>query len=551
MAKYIVVCGGVISGTGKGVSIASLGLLLSMRGLKVIPIKFDPYLNTNAGILAPREHGEVFLCDDGSETDLDLGTYERIIGCQVSSKNILTSGTVYKEIINEQEEGKYLGQTVQICPHVTDKIISRLTDLGKDADIVLVEIGGTVGDSESYPFLEAMRQFKQKNWNDVIISLVAPVLWIPTIKEFKTKPLQQAVQGMQGSGLQPELLFCRTDRPIPNPILDKISNITNVPRSAVFEAPDVKSVYQVPIEFYNRHVDDLIIDKFHLTRNGVRIHKYRDLVEKYIGSDELKTIKIGILNKYDNFDEAYLSLKEAVFHAAVAKNVKVEIKWINANDVEDCKDNKCLKEFFADIDGLIVPGGFDSRGVEGKIRAIKYVREKKIPFLGICLGLQCAVIEFARSIGWDDANSEEFDKTTKYPVVHFIPGQQDIKKKSGTMRLGAYSCELQKDSLAYEYYKKKIISERHRHRYEVNNDLVSMAEFKNKGFIVTGRNPETDLIEIMELERTVHPYFVATQAHPEFKSKLQQASPLFVGLIENASKKKSEVLNTLSSNNAG
>lgn len=546
MAKYIVVCGGVISGTGKGVSIASLGLLLAMRGLKIVPIKFDPYLNTNAGVLAPREHGEVFLCDDGSETDLDLGTYERIINCQVSSKNILTSGTVYKEIIEEQDQGKYLGQTVQIVPHVTDKIINRLLDLGKDADIVLVEIGGTVGDSESYPFLEAIRQFKQKNWNDVVISLVAPVLWIPTIKEFKTKPFQQAVQGMQSSGLQPEILFCRTDRPIPANILEKISNLTNVPKSAVFEAPDVASVYQVPIEFYNRHVDDLIIDKFHLTRNGVRIHKYRDLVEKYIGNKEIDTVRIAVLNKYDNCDEAYLSLKEAIFHAAVAKNVKAEIVWINADEVESCKDNKCLNKLFENIDGMIVPGGFDVRGVEGKIKGIRYVREKKIPFLGICLGLQCAVIEFARSIGWEDATSEEFDSCTKHPVVHYIPGQEKITKKSGTMRLGSYMCELNKDSISYEYYKKKTISERHRHRYEVNNELVSLPEFENKGLKVTGRNPDTNLIEIMELEKDLHPFFVGTQAHPEFKSRLQNASPLFVGLIENAVKRKDESINSVS-----
>lgn len=540
MAKYIVVCGGVISGTGKGVSIASLGLLLSLRGLKIVPIKFDPYLNTNAGVLAPREHGEVFLCDDGSETDLDLGTYERIINCQVSSKNILTSGTVYKEIIEEQDQGKYLGQTVQIVPHVTDKIINRLLDLGKDADIVLVEIGGTVGDSESYPFLEAVRQFKQRNWNDVIISLVAPVLWVPTIKEFKTKPFQQAVQCMQSNGLQPEILFCRTDREIPKSILDKISNLTNVPRSAVFEAPDVCSVYQVPLEFYNRHVDDLIIDKFHLTRNGVRIHKYRDLVEKYIGNQELITVRVAVLNKYDNCDEAYLSLKEAIFHAAVNKNVKAEIVWINADDVEACKDQKCLNKLFENIDALIVPGGFDSRGVEGKIRGIKYVRERKIPFLGICLGLQCAVIEFARHIGWEDANSEEFNPHTKNPVVHYIPGQEKITKKSGTMRLGSYACELSKESIAYEMYKKKTVFERHRHRYEVNNELVNQNDFKNKGFTVTGRNPDTDLIEIMELDKDIHPYFIGTQAHPEFKSRLQSASPLFVGLIENALKKKTE-----------
>ena len=543
MAKYIVVCGGVISGTGKGVSIASLGLLLALRGLKVVPIKFDPYLNTNAGVLAPREHGEVFLCDDGSETDLDLGTYERIINCQVSSKNILTSGTVYKEIIEEQDQGKYLGQTVQIVPHVTDKIIGRLLDLGKDADIVLVEIGGTVGDAESYTFLEAVRQFKQRNWNDVLITLVAPVLWVPTIKEFKTKPLQQAVQCMQSNGLQPEVLFCRTDRDIPKGILEKISNLTNVSRSSVFEAPDVKSVYQVPIEFYNRHVDDLVIDKFHLTRNGVRIHKYRDLVEKYVNSDDLQTVRIAVLNKYDNCDEAYLSLKEAIFHAAVAKNVKAEIVWINADEVEACRDLKCVAKLVENIDGMIVPGGFDVRGVEGKIKGIKYVRENKVPFLGICLGLQCAVIEFARFVGWEDATSEEFNTNTKHPVVHYIPGQEKITKKSGTMRLGSYSCELAKDSIAYEWYKKKIIHERHRHRYEVNNELVSLESFKNKGFHVTGRNPDTGLIEIMELERSIHPYFVGTQAHPELKSRLMGASPLFVGLIENSLKKKFENIN--------
>ena len=534
MAKYFVVVGGVFSGIGKGISIASIGYLLSLRGLRVAPIKFDPYLNVDAGILSPHQHGEVFLCNDGSETDLDLGHYERIIGCQLSKKNIYTSGTLYKEIIEEQEDGKYLGETVQFIPHVTNKIIEKLKILGKDSDVVLVEIGGTVGDIESGPFMEAIRQFKQKNPDDVIVALCAPILWVPTIKEFKTKPLQQAVQTMQSCGLQPEVLLCRADREVPNKILDKISALTNVPKDAVFEALDVKSIYQVPIEFYNRHVDDLIIDKFHLPRNGLRIHKYKELVEKYVNCDDLLSVKIGILGKYDNCDEAYLSLKEAIFHAAVFCNVKVDITWISAQEFEINKD---ASKVISELDGLIVPGGFDSRGVEGKINGISIVRNKKIPFLGICLGLQCAVIEFSRFVGLEDANSQEFNPDTKYPVVHFIAGQEKLKKKAATMRLGAYDCDLVKDSLAFDLYKKKTISERHRHRYEVNDELIDDS-FAKEGFRITGRHPETNLVEIIEIDRNIHPFFIATQAHPEFKSRLTTPSPLFLGLIEAAKKKK-------------
>lgn len=544
MSKYIAIFGGVISGTGKGISAASMGFLLSLRGHKIQPIKFDPYFNTNAGVLAPREHGEVFLCDDGSETDLDLGHYERIIGVQVSARNILTSGTLYKELLKEEEEGKYLGQTVQVIPHLTDKIQSRLLALGKEAEIVICEIGGTVGDLESGPFLEAIRQFKQKNWDDVLIVLVSPILWIPTIKEFKTKPLQNSVKELQSFGLQPDILFCRIDREMPVKMLDKISNLTNVPREAVFDAPDVSTIYQVPIEFYNRHVDDLIADKFHLKRNGCRIHKYRELVEKYVNHEDMPVVNIGIVGKYDNCDEAYLSLKEAVYHAAVEHEVKAEIKWINAKELEQAKDMRGVWKYFENIDGVIVPGGFDCSGVEGKIRAIKYVREKKIPFLGICLGLQCAVIEIARNLcHLDGANSIEFDKDTKHPVIHFVEGQESIRKKSGTMRLGAYDCELVKGSLIHELYKKTIISERHRHRYEVNSEYISTLE--KAQLIVSGVNPDTKLIEMMELDRSVHPYFVATQAHPEFKSRLGSPAPLFYGLIEAAkTKDEKEVPNT-------
>lgn len=533
--KYIIVCGGVISGAGKGITAASIGLLLKQRGHKVQPIKFDPYLNTNAGILAPREHGEVYLCDDGSETDLDLGHYARIIGSEVSSKNILTSGTLYKEILKEEEEGRYLGQTVQIIPHVTDKIQEKLVDLGKDSDIVIVEIGGTVGDLESGPLLEGIRQFKQKNWNDVLIVLVSPILWIPTIKEFKTKPLQLSVKQLQAFGLQPEILICRVDRECPPKLLDKVSNLTNVPRESVFDAPDVSTIYKVPIEFYNRHIDDLIADKFHLKRNGCRIHKYRELVERYLDADK-ENVEIAVVGKYDNCDEAYLSLKEALYHAGVHHNVGVSIRWISAEDLEGSKDMRGTWKYFEGVDGIIVPGGFDNRGVEGKIRAIRYVREKQIPFLGICLGLQCAVIEFARNVACiPDSNSEEFNSEATNKVVHFVEGQKDITKKSGTMRLGAYDCELTQNSLSFELYGKKLISERHRHRYEVNSDYKD--QFEKHGLIVAGVSPQ-GLIEIMELKKELHPFFVGTQAHPEFKSTLTSPAPLFCGLIGSSVKKK-------------
>ena len=538
MAKFIIVVGGVVSGIGKGIAAASIGMLLKQRGHTIQAIKFDVYLNTDCGVLAPSQHGEIFLTFSGRETDLDLGSYERIIGIEVSSKNILTSGTLYRELLKEEEEGKYLGETLQIIPHLTDKIQDRLIQLGKEADIVICEIGGTVGDLESGPFLEAVRQFKQKNWDNVLVVLVAPILWIPTIEEHKTKPLQNSVKDLQSFGIQPDILLCRIDREISPKILDKIAHLTNIPRESIFDAPNVKTVYQVPIEFYNRHIDDLIADKFHLKRNGCKIHKYRDLVEKYLSS-ELPVINIGVIGKYYNCNEAYLSLREALYHSAVANEVKVDIRWISADDIEQAKDMRGVWKHFEDIDGVIVPGGFGSRGVLGKIKSIKYVREKKIPFLGICLGLQCAVIEIARNLcDMEDANSQEFDENTKSPVVHYMEGQENITKKLGTMRLGTYDCELKKDSLAFELYKKKLISGRHRHRLECNDDYVE--QFEKVGFKVSGRNPQSNLIEIMELEKNIHPYFIATQYHGEFKSKLTDPEPTFNGLVQAAIKYKSE-----------
>jgi CTP synthase len=528
--KYIVVVGGVISGTGKGVSAASIGLLMKLRGMSVQIIKFDPYLNVNAGILAPSQHGECFLCDDGTETDLDLGHYERIAGVTVSAQNICTSGTLFKELIVEQERGDYLGQTVQIIPHLTDKIQKRLIDLGKESDIVIAEIGGTVGDIESASFLEAIRQFKQKRPNDVIMVMVAPILWVPTIKEFKTKPLQNAVKELQVHGLQPDLLLCRVDREIPNGLLDKIANLTNVSRESTFTAPDVSSIYHVPVEFYNRHIDDLCVDLLHLKRSYCRIHKLKELIEKDIKTE----IEIAVVGKYANHDEAYISLKEALFHAGLSEDTSVKIRWIKADDLESAKDGRGIGKILNGVDGIIVPGGFDSRGAEGKIRAIKYVREKGIPFLGICLGLQCAVIEFARNVcGIEKANSMEFDKDTPDPVIHYVKGQENVAIKSASMRLGAYDCELSKGSMAMEIYGgKKTISERHRHRLEVNPKYLDC--FTKYNFRVSGINPQSGLIEIMELDRKNHPYFIGTQAHPEFKSKLGEVAPLFKGLVSAA-----------------
>lgn len=533
MAKYVFVVGGVYSGTGKGISAASIGLLLRMRGSTVTLIKCDPYLNVNAGTMNPRQHGEVFLCDDGSETDLDLGHYERITGVMMSSKNIFTNGTLYRDLINDEIAGKFLGETVQVIPHVTDRIQSRLQQLGESSDIVIAEIGGTVGDFESGSFYEALRQFKLKNRSDVMIVMVAPVIFNATVKEFKTKPLQNAVRTLQSTGLQPDILLCRTDRQIPLDLLDKVSRMTGVSREAVFDAPDVESIYEVPIEFYDRHVDDMIADAFHLERRGLRIHKYRELVEKYNNGSELPRVRIGIVGKYENCDEAYVSLKEALVHASVANNVKLEIEWINAESLGDSsKDLRSVWRRFEGVHGVIVPGGFDTRGIEGKINAVRYCRERKVPFLGICLGLQCSVIEFARNVvGWANATSREFvkdDEATYKFVVEMINGQGDKIKRSGSMRLGAYDCRLKKESVVAELYGRKLISERHRHHYEVNPEYVPT--FEEKGFLVSGRNPESELVEMMELQN--HPFFVGTQAHPEFKSRLGSPAPLFDGLLK-------------------
>lgn len=530
--KYIIVSGGVISGIGKGISAAAIALLLKMRGERVKILKFDPYLNRSASLLGPYQHGETWVCDDGSETDLDLGHYYRITGVETTGDNICTAGKLYSEILEEEVEGKYMGQTVQIMPHMTDKILDKLAFLGRDADVVVCEIGGTVGDLESGVFFEAVRQLKQRAPQDTLLVHVAPILWINTIQEFKTKPLQNSVRDLQRVGITPDILLCRVDRPVPEKLLEKVSQFTHVPKDSVFDAPDVASIYEVPITFYDRHIDDLIADRFHLRRNGVRIHHWRQLVER-ISNPDLPVVTVGVFGKYAQMQDAYLSLKEAIGHAGAENGVRIDIRWVEAERLEEYSTVRGVQKFFDGLDAVIVPGGFDSRGVEGKIKAIQYARERKIPFLGICLGLQCAVIEYARNVcGIADANSVEFQKPEQAitPVIHFVAGMEHLRKKGGTLRLGAYDCVLGKGTVAHSIYKRRTISERHRHRYEVNQELVQ--RLTDRGLVVSGTNPGSGLVEMVELSD--HPFFVGCQFHPEFQSRLDAAHPLFVSLIQAA-----------------
>ena len=521
--------GGTFSGTGKGVAAASMGLLLKMRGYSVNMIKFDPYLGS-ASTLSPGQHGETYVTDDGFEQDLDSGTYFRLTGCQTTKNTVTNAGTLYKELIHEQEVGMYLGETIQ-SSHLSRKIQKKILESGKDVDIVVIEIGGTCGDPESEIMFSAIKDFKHKYNGNVLVAMVAPILWVQTIKEFKTKPLQNAVVELNRHGIQADILLCRVDREIPVKILDKVSSLTGIDRENVFDAPDVKTVYHVPIEFYNRQIDDSIVDLLKLKRTPCRIRKYKELLDKPLNGQ----INIGVVGKYENSDEAYISIKEALRHCQFSEGVNINITWVNAQSLENTNKEEIQKQL-NNFDGIIVPGGFDSRGVQGKINAIQYARENKVPYLGICLGLQCAVIEFARNVcGIEKANSLEFEKDCSEPVVHYVKGQSAEINKSGTMRLGAYDCELTKGSIIAELYGKKLISERHRHRLEVNPKYLET--YAAKGFKVSGTNPQSNLVEMMELDTASHPFFVGTQAHPEFKSRLTEVAPMFKGLVKAAMNK--------------
>lgn len=529
--KYIFITGGVVSSLGKGITAASLGLLLKSRGYKVTIQKFDPYINIDPGTMSPFQHGEVYVTDDGAETDLDLGHYERFLDVITTKHNNTTAGQVYYEVITKERRGDYLGATVQVIPHITDEIKKRITFLGNsgDYDIVITEIGGTVGDIESQPFIEAMRQIMlslgRKNSLCIHVTLVP---YISASGELKTKPTQHSVKNLLELGVQPDIIVCRSEKRLPKEIKTKIALFCNVQPNEVISAFDTFSIYEVPLILSKEKLDELVLEKLHLNPGKLKIDQWLNFVERIRKPED--EVNIGICGKYVDLHDAYKSIIETFIHAGAENKLKVNLIWLNAEDFE----YKDPSELMKNVSGLLVPGGFGERGIEGKIRAIKYARENKIPFFGICLGMQCAVIEFARNVcGLKQANSTEFRKT-RQNVIDLMAEQRKIKDLGGTMRLGAYPCVVEKGTKAYEAYKSELISERHRHRYEVNNKFRKI--LLENGMIFSGVSPDGILIEIIELKD--HPWFLGCQFHPELKSRALRAHPLFREFIKAAYKYK-------------
>ncbi len=525
--KYIFVTGGVVSSLGKGIAASSIGLLLKSRGLRVTIQKFDPYINVDPGTMNPFQHGEVYVTDDGSETDLDLGHYERFLSVSMTRKNNTTTGQVYHEVISKERRGDYLGATVQVIPHITDEIKRRMTQLGETGlyDVIITEVGGTVGDIESLPFLEAIRQFMltagRRNAISVHVTLVP---YIQSAGEIKTKPTQHSVKALQEIGVQPDILICRSQKPLSKEIREKIGLFCNVEPNCVIEGRDAQSIYEVPLAFANENVDTIIIDKLHLKAGKLNLKAWERFVSRV--KNPKGRITIAICGKYTEHQDAYKSIVESFVHGGAENNIGVDLRWIRAEDIERDGAEKHLKG----ISGLLVAPGFGERGIEGKIQAVRYVRERKIPFFGICLGLQCAVIDFARNVcGIRDANSTEFRETSNN-VIDMMLEQKKVKEKGGTMRLGAYPCSLKKGTKAYAAYKEKVIFERHRHRYEVNNKFLPLLQAH--GLVVSGICPENNLVEMIELSD--HPWFVAGQFHPELKSRAANAHPLFREFVKAA-----------------
>ncbi len=519
--KYIFVTGGVVSSLGKGISSASLGLLLKARGLRVTIQKFDPYINVDPGTMNPYQHGEVYVTDDGTETDLDLGHYERFLGESMSRNNNTTTGQIYHEVISRERRGDYLGATVQVIPHITDEIKKRIYALGKTGkyDVVISEIGGTVGDIESLPFLEAMRQLMLKEGKRNALNVhVTLVPFIKSSGELKTKPTQHSVHTLLQIGVQPDILVCRVEKPLSKDLREKIALFCNVEPGAVVEARDVESIYEVPLLFYKEGLDEIVIEKLGLKCSEPDLRTWRKFVNKV--KNPLGEVTIGICGKYVELRDAYKSIAEAFVHAGAENNARVNLEWIDSELIEQNR----AREYLNNISGLLVAPGFGSRGVEGKIKAIQYVRENNVPFFGICLGLQCAVIEYARNVcGLNGANSSEFHPHPKDNVIDMMLEQKSVKEKGGTMRLGQYPCQIQKGTKAHHAYKKKLVSERHRHRYEVNNKYKQILE--DHGMIMSGVCPQNNLVEIIELPK--HRWFVGGQFHPELKSRATSAHPLF------------------------
>lgn len=525
MIKYVFVTGGVVSGLGKGITAASLGRLLKARGYHVTMQKFDPYINMDPGTMNPIQHGEVFVTDDGTETDLDLGHYERFINESLDKNSNVTTGKIYWSVLNKERHGDYGGGTVQVIPHITNEIKSRFYK-GKSSDedtISIIEVGGTVGDIESQPFLEAIRQFQSEIGRENAIMI--HVTLIPYIKasgELKTKPTQMSVKSLQSMGIWPDILVCRSDMPIDDSLKEKIALFCNVKKEHVLQNLDAKSLYEVPLLMEEENLAQAVCERLNIPCPEPDLETWKKMV--YDSLNPVTKTRIAIVGKYVELHDAYLSVVESLKHAGIAHKAEVEIKWIDSETINSKNAGEVLK----DVNGVIVPGGFGVRGTEGKIAAISYARENKVPFLGLCLGMQLAIVEFARNVcGHSDANSIELNPDTNHPVINLLPGQADIENIGGTLRLGSYPCVLKDDSLAIKLYGQKNISERHRHRYEVNNEYRDV--LTDNGMILSGLSPDGRIVEMVELRE--HPYFIATQAHPEFKSRPDKPHPLFVGLV--------------------
>ena len=525
--KYIFITGGVVSSLGKGIAAASIGRILKSRGLSVTIQKLDPYINVDPGTMNPYQHGEVFVTEDGAETDLDLGHYERFIDVNLGKVNNVTTGMVYWTVIQKERRGDFLGGTVQVVPHITNEIKDRIRRITKDKhfDVVICEIGGTVGDIESLPFLEAARQFSKEAGRDNVIHIhLTLVPYLQSTGEFKTKPTQHSVKELRSIGIHPEIIICRSIKPLEYELKEKIALFCDTDKDAVIGLPDVDSIYEVPLVLQKEKLDEILIKYLHLKCDEEDLSEWKTMVESLKNPE--KTVKIALVGKYVELSDAYKSVVEAMRHGGIANKVKVEVVWVNSEKIEKEDD---ISSYLGGVHGIIVPGGFGSRGIEGKIKAIRYARENRIPFLGLCLGMQCAVIEFARNIcGMNGAHSSEFDPDTKYPVIDYIPDQKNVTDKGGTMRLGAYPCKIKKGTKLHEAYEESVAEERHRHRYELNNDFRKT--FEDKGLVCSGVYEKEDLVEVVEIQD--HPWFVAVQYHPEFKSRPNRPHPLFRDFIK-------------------
>lgn len=524
--KYIFVTGGVVSSLGKGITAASLGRLLKSRGYRVTIQKFDPYINIDPGTMSPYQHGEVFVTDDGAETDLDLGHYERFIDINLSKNSNTTTGKIYQSVINKERRGDYLGGTVQVIPHITNEIKERVFRVGQqdNADFVITEIGGTVGDIESLPFLEAIRQVKKDvGKNDVLYIHVTLVPYISAAGELKTKPTQHSVKELRSIGISPDIIVCRSEKPISKEMREKMAMFCDVDPDAVIQNLTARSIYEVPMLMEEQGLDTIVLRKLAMEDKPKDMQGWHDMVGRILKKYD-KKVTIAVVGKYVALQDAYISITESLRHAAVANETELDIHWVNAEEIE--ADDTDMAKVMAGVDGILVPGGFGNRGIEGKIKAIQYAREHKIPFFGICLGMQCAVIEFARHVcGMADANSSEFNPNSAHPVIDLMPEQLDVEDLGGTMRLGLYPCKVYPDTLTSKAYNAELIYERHRHRYEFNNAFRE--EIVGKGLVLGGTLPNGRLVEIVELPESEHPWFLGAQFHPEFKSRPTNPHPLF------------------------